>query len=423
MGYEDSKESIITLKNNYAVTLIESKRYEEAIIELEPLLKNKDLLKASTYSRVLDNYAFAKSRLMHPEAEKLLKEALQLKMADNDLEGQFASHIHLADHYKSTKENSKPLFHIEKAYLIAQQIKSPDAILEALGLLVPYKKELFDRYRILKDSLTDADVRNRNQFAKRRYDFEKTERKNLKLSSDNAQKDLEISKSQKQNILSGFGILLVSLISIVVYYIQKQKAKEKLKLSKLQERYQTETRLSKKVHDEVGNDIFYLMTQIENDPSLLERNGLKLLNGLQNIYSKARDISREYTDIDTGAGFPEELLSLLNSFGNKEVKIITKQLEPTFWTPIDADLKSEVFRIVQELLTNMKKHSQASFVGVTFKQESQKLIIQYSDNGIGVDGEKLTLKSVENRIQVLKGVLTLDAQSDEGLQVSIVIPT
>jgi len=417
--YENSEKSIVTLKNNYAVTLIDDKKYLEAIEELEPLLEYKDL---GIYSKVLDNFAHAKSKLQYTDAEELLIEALHLREINNDLKGQYASHIHFADHYEINKKRDKSLFHIEKAYQIAQQIKSPDAIVEALGFLVPYKEELFSRYKYLRDSLVDADIRNKNQFAKIRYDFQEEEKKKNQALRLKAESDLKVSKTEKQNLLLLFGILILILVSIVVYYLQKQKAKQKLKLGKLQERYQTETRLSKKIHDEVGNDIFYLMTQIEKDPSLLEEKGLKLLDGLQTIYSKARDISREYTAIDTGEGFPEEIIALLNSFGNQEVKIITRQLDAGFWDTIDTNIKSEVFRIVQELLTNMKKHSQASHVAITFKKDTQNLTIQYADNGVGIKEVKPTLRSVENRIDELKGVLTFDLQSDEGLNVSIILP-
>lgn len=422
IDFENSEESIVTLKNNYAVTLIESKKYQEAILELEPLLQNRDSLKISTYNRILDNLAHAKSKLQYTDAEELLLKSLQLRENNKDLKGQYASHIHLADHYDANKKKAKSLFHIEKAYLIAQKIKSPDAIVETLGFLVPYKKELFGRYKHLRDSLTDADVSNRNQFAKIRYDFQEEEKQKTEALRLKAESDLKVSKSEKQNLLLLFGILLLSAISVITYYIQKQKAKQKVKLSKLQERYQTETRLSKKVHDEVGNDIFYLMTQIEKDPSLLEKQGLKLLDGLQTIYSKARDISREYTAIDTEEGFPDELLSLLNSFGSNETKIVTRQLTPDFWKTIDQHIKKEVFRVVQELLTNMKKHSKASFVMIAFTEESQKLKITYSDDGVGIDATSQKLKSVENRIQELKGILTFDSQFNEGLSVSIVLP-
>ncbi len=424
---ESSELSKATLQNNIALVYIEQEMFRKAIEILTPLLDSKKVIEDTTsYAKIKSSLGDVKAKLDLPEAEQELLEAYYLRKDIVDKRELYSSCIRLTNFYFK-RNKGKAILYANEASLIAKSIKSLDAEIEALEYLFELSdsskaKKYGSEYMTLTDSLNSKRNKQRMAYAGYKYNADKKEKENLRLANDIAKKDLEISKSQTRILILLFGILLLFLVSIVVYYIQKQKAKQKLKLSQLQERYQTETRLSKKVHDEVGNDIFYLMTQLENDPSLLEKNGLKLLDGLQNIYSKARDISREYTDIDTGDAFPEELLSLLNSFGNKEIKIITKQLEPTFWTSIEADLKSEVFRIVQELLTNMKKHSEASVTAVTFKKEARKLMIQYSDNGIGVDNKDLTLKSVENRIQVLQGVLTLDAQPDEGLQVSIIIP-
>ncbi|WP_299211289.1 tetratricopeptide repeat-containing sensor histidine kinase [uncultured Dokdonia sp.] len=426
-----NESEIITFLNTKANIQVKKQNYKEAIKQYSALLKDTIIRDNNLQiARIKDNLGFAKwlKDSLDSESILLMKEALVERKQMNNTLGLIASNIHLAKYYSSS-DITKAIEYVNVALENSKKINNPSSNLEALEILLNLKNRLNQRVNIESElyvnstnQLKSLQNKNRDIYKTTKYDFDKTEKENLKLATDNAQKDLRISESQNRNLLLLFGIALLFIISIVVYYLQRQKATQKLKLSQLKERYQTETRLSKKVHDEVGNDIFYLITQLENEPSLLEKNGLKLLDGLQNIYSKARDISREYTDIDTGEGFPDELLSLLNSFGNKEVKIITKQLDPTFWTSVDTDLKSEVFRIVQELLTNMKKHSQASIAAVTFKKEVQELIIQYSDNGIGVDDKKLTLKSVENRIQVLKGVLTLDAQPDEGLQVSIIIP-
>lgn len=419
-----NESEIITFLNTKANIQVKKQNYKEAIKQYSALLKDTIIRDNNLQiARIKDNLGFAKwlKDSLDSESILLMKEALVERKQMNNTQGLFANNVHLAKYYSSS-DIPKAIEYANAALENSKKLKNHTSKIEALEILRSLKSRL--NQRVDKEFDLYANSTNQLKFLqnKNRNIYEVTKYQNEKLREEKAQKDLQISESQNRNLLLLFGIALLFIISIVVYYLQRQKATQKLKLSQLKERYQTETRLSKKVHDEVGNDIFYLITQLENEPSLLEKNGLKLLDGLQNIYSKARDISREYTDIDTGEGFPDELLSLLNSFGNKEVKIITKQLDPTFWTSVDTDLKSEVFRIVQELLTNMKKHSQASIAAVTFKKEVQELIIQYSDNGIGVDDKKLTLKSVENRIQVLKGVLTLDAQPDEGLQVSIIIP-
>ena len=84
--------------------------------------------------------------------------------------------------------------------------------------------------------------------------------------------------------------------------------------------------------------------------------------------------------------------------------------------------KSAIYRSIQELMVNMKKHSNASAVIIEFKQKGKKLNIDYRDNGIGSELTKLVgLQNVENRISSLNGTVTLASELNKGFQVVIAI--
>ena len=183
-------------------------------------------------------------------------------------------------------------------------------------------------------------------------------------------------------------------------------------------------RFSRKIHDELGNDIFYLMTQIQNKGIQLKgKEAVNVLEGLNSVYNKARDISKEYTSIDTGNKYGTELIALLNSYGNEKIKIITTQLAVNFWDKVSSENKIALYRILQELLTNMTKHSKASLVGVTFSKEKRKIIVKYVDNGIGVDPNTFNfgngLQNVENRLHSMKGSINFESKPKRGLTVML----
>ena len=96
------------------------------------------------------------------------------------------------------------------------------------------------------------------------------------------------------------------------------------------------------------------------------------------------------------------------------------------WSLIEEHKKIMVYRIVQELLVNMKKHSQCSLVVVTIKKNENKIVVDYSDNGIGINKEQLILKNglqnVENRIKAIKGTINIDATSGKGFKVNFSFP-
>ena len=71
------------------------------------------------------------------------------------------------------------------------------------------------------------------------------------------------------------------------------------------------------------------------------------------------------------------------------------------------------YRIVQERL-------------VTSKKNENKIVVDYKDNGIGINKEALILKNVlqneENRNEAIKGTINFDATSGKGSKVNFSFP-
>ncbi len=94
------------------------------------------------------------------------------------------------------------------------------------------------------------------------------------------------------------------------------------------------------------------------------------------------------------------------------------------------DIKTNIFRIVQEITTNITRHSTATKASVEFiKTPTNKLKINIKDNGVGIDLEKLKrdnkgagLKNIERRVSLLNGQMTLDTAPGKGTCYTIVVP-
>ena len=90
------------------------------------------------------------------------------------------------------------------------------------------------------------------------------------------------------------------------------------------------------------------------------------------------------------------------------------------WKGLSAEKKILIYRILQELMVNMKKHSQASFVVVSFSKTNDSLVITYKDNGIGTTLNIANgLQNVENRIAAIKGTITFETEVDNGFKTII----
>ena len=145
-----------------------------------------------------------------------------------------------------------------------------------------------------------------------------------------------------------------------------------------------------------------------------------LLTNLDTIYSRTRNISKENSSIDTGPLFVSNLKEMVSAFNTNTVNVLINGIDTINWATLESNKKITVYRVLQELLVNMKKHSQCSLVVLTFKKNEKKLHIDYSDNGIGATFDekksKNGLLNVENRIQAIKGTLTFDTKSNKGFK-------
>ncbi len=421
-----STKSGAILINTKALTLRERKEYRKAIKLYDSLSKSKSVIEnKKEYARVIDNLAYTQwlsNNFLNVE-DKLL-EAIDIRKTENDIKGLIASNSHLMKYY-SKKNELKAIKHANELYKLTAEQNNIDDKLEALSYLrnlsnISVSKIYSDLYIEIKDSLTKARDIAKNKYAAIRFDSSKKEEENLELKAKNAEKDLKSIKDNNQKLALAILLIITSSIGIFINYRRKQQTK----IARIEERHKTNNRLSKKLHDEVGNDLYYLLLQLQKVSGFTsDQENLKILKGFDTVYHKLRDFSRDHK-IETGEEYGDELLSLLDSYGDENTKVITSELETSFWTEVAPLKKEELYWVLKELLTNMKKHSQATIVAVTFAKEKKKITVNYIDNGIGTNLKKTIskngLRNVEIRIKDIGGTITFDSKPEEGFKANIV---
>ena len=87
----------------------------------------------------------------------------------------------------------------------------------------------------------------------------------------------------------------------------------------------------------------------------------------------------------------------------------------------------QLFRIIQEALTNTVRHAEATEVTIYLnnKYSSQTLQLNISDNGKGCELEKISgfgLQGMQERIELLNGKLAIQSQLNQGLHIEASIP-
>ncbi|MDI6046342.1 tetratricopeptide repeat-containing sensor histidine kinase [Flavobacterium yafengii] len=411
-------------KNNIAVIYMEKEDYNLAIRILQPLSLKKEVINNSeAFSRVIDNLGYSYFKVGNSKALAYLNQSLEIKVKKKDDWGLIGSYYHLSEFYQKSNPNLATDYAL-MTYKKATKLKNIEGQLLSLKLLIELNtgnksKEYSLKYLDINDSITKVRQKSKNQFAKIKYDSKKEKEENLKLK---AQKVLESEHQKKRNLILYLVVGIITVISIsITNLLLARNKREKIKAS-----YTTEIRIAKKLHDELANDVYHTMAFAETQDLSTNHNKEILISNLDTIYSRTRNISRENNSMETGPLFISDLKEMMSGFNTPEVNVITNGMDSINWMALDNNKKIIIYRVIQELLVNMKKHSKCSLVVLTLKKTKNKLQIDYTDNGVGATLEQLNLKNglqnVENRIQAIKGIITFDTKSNKGFKVQFIIP-
>ena len=405
---ENVLDSVMMI-NNKGNVFSDAKNYrlaqKEFLFAYEKSLTIQDSLIQAT---VLDNLGFVMSKTGEPEALENMLMALGIRLRIGALSGVYSSYRHLTIYYRDRDQRKEALKYAEKAYDVALAINSPSYLENALSNLLKVNNDPNAKQFIqLSDSIQRAKLAMQNKYAGMQYNIAKEKEKT------EANRLLQMEEKRKRQGYQFLGLL--ALLTLIVYYfIQKVISKKET----LQQIYLTETRISKKVHDEVANDVYHLMNKIQ----LNVHDDETLLDDLDDIYKKTRDISRENSELIIKEDFAQQLKDLIHSYNQVGTVITIQNISKINWNKSSEIKKTSLYRILQELMTNMKKHSKATQVLLSFEHSKNKIRLGYRDNGVGGQlNNKNGLQNMENRIKAVDGSITFDTEPEKGFSATIII--
>ena len=412
----DSLDTRIYL-NNKATVYQKIGDYKAALKIYNRILKGATKNRKE-YARILTNISttrWQQNPNYNPVADYL--KALHIREQEKDFFGLNSSYIRLSDFY-AKKQTDSALFYADKMYKVATKLNSAENRLLALKRLIKLSppqltQQYFVIYQNLDDSLQNARSVAKNQFALIRYETEKHKADFLNAQAENIQK--------QNNILrKNFAVGILALFLLAGYWWYR-KRKKGLQQEKEIEVKNTEIKYVKKIHDRVANKVYQLMSEVDNTPKV---NRDILLDRLEVLYNISRDISYDSKELNTGKNYDQELSKMLKSYSCETIAVFIIGNEQELWEVVSNEAKTEVFYIMQELMTNMKKHSQAETVVLKFNRNEDMVHISYSDNGVGMNDaiKKNGLTNTENRINSIQGTITFENTQEKELEIQLSFP-
>ena len=288
------------------------------------------------------------------------------------------------------------------------------------------------------------------------YQAQEKEKAIENLETENEEGLAKLQQSQRLLIALG-ALLFVGVLAvyyIIRYYNQRGKTRslitqqreelDRQRIMKLQNDLRIQSleammngqelersRIANDLHDSLGGLLSTL--KLQYDSLQLDHKKLSADQSYQKIYElidhacgEVRDISRNLKPASLEKiGLSAALNDLINRYsanGNPEIFLHTNRID----TGLSNEKKLHVYRIIQELLNNAIKHSEASELDIQLSQQNKELFVKVEDNGKGFDEEKvkkgLGLENIKSRVNMLKGDLEWESSPDRGTSVMIHIP-
>jgi len=402
---EDSLNSL----NNKANIHREQLKYDLAIKELTEVYNKRKLLPNELkLARALDNLGYVQSKINLPEGLQNMLDALEMRIKLNNTKGIYTSYLHLANYYLNINNIEEATNYAKKCSELAKTINSASYLEEALSLLVLLKDDpIITEYKELTDSISKAKQLKQNKFASMKYARDKEIKKT---------EAVKIQREKEKRLkLIYLSLAIATFLLFVASYFVFNARKKKIKI---EQNYKTEAQISKKIHDELANEMYQVMTKIQGTSN----NQNDILDSIEEIYHKTRNISKNYASLDLQTDFEKTLNDLLMSYKSNEVAIFKRNIAIINWEKVSEIKKMTVYRVLQELMTNMKKHSKASHVAITFNKKNKKIIIEYKDNGVGgILKKKNGLTNTESRMESIGGTISFETELNKGFKTIMII--
>ncbi|GEP49863.1 two-component sensor histidine kinase [Flavobacterium noncentrifugens] len=439
------KEQLGLLYGDFGLFYARNDKFKEAL----SYFKKTEALSLQDSSKVLSFFSnrnlgeyyrlTKKSEIAIPYYEK----ALGLTVALNDAFQKSDLLYTLSGLYLNEKDYKKAFFYGQESLNLAKNINAREVVYRSqrrLSVILNALHQPQKAFTLLEQSYTLRDTvfdeNHIKQISLMQTQFE-TEKKDKAIANQRAQlKKNEVELIKRKTtiacaIATAIALALLSL-GIWLFFRQSQKLKNKeiLALQQQQEITKLEAlidgeekerrRIAQELHDGINGDLSAIKFRIlgidESNLSADDKENLTTtVEMIDQSCAQVRNISHNLMPasiIDFG------LVETVQQYCSKISQSHPLELDfQYFGNPATLPKKSEtvIYRIIQELINNIIKHSRATTALVQMNFHENELFITVEDNGVGFDVKNarngLGLKNIESRIQLLKAGLEIDSSN------------
>lgn len=372
--------------------------------------------------------------------------AIKYALLAEDAQGYLIACMDKARAYKIQGNNEKAIEVLEKTLVKCKEegdmlrLEEINTELAPAYYAVGKYKQAYDAYDAstkYKDSTTSEENRNIIASLDMKYQSSKKEKELSQKQLQIANKDLQLQKSRMMNY-GALGGLVIALLVIGLLYInyRNRKRGHLRELRALQQEREIQllqalmngeekerSRIAKDLHDGVAGMLaavkMHFSSLAVQDRAISDareyKQGIQLLNEASTeIRKTSHNLMPEVLIVH---GLDEALRRYCNNISND--KVLSVQYD--FWGDTcryKSSFELSVYRIVQELLNNIIKHSRASSAIVQMSHQNNILSITIEDNGIGFrqdNQDGMGVQSLKSRVRAMNGRIELESENGGGV--------
>jgi len=201
-------------------------------------------------------------------------------------------------------------------------------------------------------------------------------------------------------------------------------------------------RISLELHDELGQSLAALKIQVgamarnsdASTPGALREKCDEVREKINQVIENVRRLSRDLSPVVLDdLGLQAAIENLIKDFSSVHGLKITHEL-----TEIDhlfePNVQRNIYRILQEALTNISKHAEADHVSVVITEDMRGVRFKVTDNGKGFELKKhftgkkdavrgMGLDAIKERVRIINGWIGIKSQPGVGTTIDLYVPT
>ncbi|MCB4809598.1 sensor histidine kinase [Tamlana sp. 62-3] len=376
------------------------------------------------------------------------RKSLKFEKLIGNESGLGASYNNIAQVLIENKKVASTKMYIDSAYYYATKSKTSVDIETALlnySEFYEVKNDLgnslkyFKEHSKFKDSILNVETTSKIAELEIEYETEKKEKEILAQRADLAEKELNINQKNTQIIGLVILALVLSALGYLLYNQQKLKNTQLKKEGELREalvKIETQNklqdqrlRISRDLHDNIGAQLTFIISSIDNLQYGFNLKNEKLTNKLSSISGFTKETIYELRDtiwaMNKSEILWEDLQVRISNFIDKaDSSAHAIKFKFVIEDTLEKELKftsvkgMNIYRIIQEAINNAIKYAEASEVLVAINKENNLVNIKVEDNGKGFNISEVEqgngLNNMKKRADEIKADFKIISEENKG---------